>query len=114
MLCSFYLCANLFTYLIKEFTICSILLHLGLNQEQIGELALSVVFIIQTATVGEEINVDLTNLSKQFYKALDAINKLSEKERLTLCTLLTTVDHSNPKSETTYKTYWNTYEKEIK
>ena len=48
--------------------------------------------------------MDLTNLSKQFYKALDAINKLSEKERLTLCTLLTTVDHSNPKSETTYKT----------
>lgn len=48
--------------------------------------------------------MNLNNLSRQFYKALDAINKLPEHERLTLCTLLTTVDHSNPKSETTYKT----------
>ena len=47
--------------------------------------------------------MNLDNLSRQFYKALDAINKLPEHERLTLCTLLTTVDHSNPKSETTYK-----------
>ena len=48
--------------------------------------------------------MNLKNLSKKFYKALDAINKLPEHERLALCTLLTTVDHSNPKSETTYKT----------
>ena len=48
--------------------------------------------------------VNLDNLSKRFWKALDLISKLPEHERLTLCTLLTTVDHSNPKSETTYKT----------
>ena len=48
--------------------------------------------------------MNLNNLSRQFYKALDAINKLPEHERLTLCTLLTTFDHNNPKSETTYKT----------
>ena len=48
--------------------------------------------------------MDLSNLSNKFYRALEAINKLPKHERLTLCTLLTTVDHSNPKSETTYKT----------
>lgn len=48
--------------------------------------------------------MNLDNLSKRFYKALDLISKLPEHERLTLCTLLTTVDHRNPKSETTYKT----------
>lgn len=47
--------------------------------------------------------MNLDNLSKRFWKALDIISKLPEHERLTLCTLLTTVDHSNPNSETTYK-----------
>lgn len=47
--------------------------------------------------------MNLDNLSKRFWKVLDSISKLPEHERLTLCTLLTTVDHSNPKSETTYK-----------
>ena len=40
--------------------------------------------------------MNLNNLSKRFYKALDVINKLPKHERLTLCTLLTTVDHNNP------------------
>lgn len=47
--------------------------------------------------------MNLDNLSKRFWKVLDLISKLPEHERLTLCTLLTTVDHRNPKSETTYK-----------
>lgn len=47
--------------------------------------------------------MNLNNLSSRFYKVLDLINKLSEEERLTLCTLLTTVDHSNPNSDCTYK-----------
>ena len=47
--------------------------------------------------------MNLDNLSNRFWKVLDLINKLPEQERLTLCTLLTTVDHNNPNSECTYK-----------
>jgi hypothetical protein len=54
--------------------------------------------------VVKEINVDLSNLSKKFYKALDTVNKLSDKERMTLTTLLVTVDHGKAQSECTYKT----------
>lgn len=48
--------------------------------------------------------MNLDNLSKQFYKALEQIGKLSPTERMTLTTLLVTVDHSNKQSECTYKT----------
>lgn len=48
--------------------------------------------------------MDLSNLSKKFYKALDAINNLSDYERNTLTTLLVTVNHGNVNSETTFKT----------
>ena len=47
--------------------------------------------------------MDLSNLSTKFYKALDAINKLSDYEKNTLTTLLVTVNHNNPNSETTSK-----------
>lgn len=48
--------------------------------------------------------MDLSNLSKKFYNALGAINKLSDYEKNTLTTLLVTVNYDNPNSETTFKT----------
>ena len=48
--------------------------------------------------------MNLDNLSKWFYKALEQIGKLSPSERMTLTIVLVTVDHSKKQSECTYKT----------
>lgn len=51
-------------------------------------------------------DLNLQNKSRMFWKALECVSKLSVQERLELSTLLTTVDHNNPKSKTTYKSAW--------
>ena len=52
-------------------------------------------------------DLNLQNKSRMFWKALECVSKLSVQERLELSTLLTTVDHINPSSKTTYKSGWS-------